>query len=54
MEFLDGVFTHLALVDNPRFERAMVVLNSKTERKDNISDVIFEALADDIADGLEL
>lgn len=29
MEFLDGVFTHLALVDNPRYEKALVVLNSK-------------------------
>lgn len=36
MEFLDGVFTHLALVDNPRYERANIVLNSKTEFvKDN-------------------
>ena len=32
MEFLDGVFTHLALVDNPRYEKALVVLNSKTEK----------------------
>ena len=31
MEFLDGVFTHLALVDNPRYERANIVFNSKTE-----------------------
>ena len=31
MEFLDGVFTHLALVSNPRYERANIVLNSKTE-----------------------
>lgn len=31
MEFLDGVFTHLALVNNPRYERANIVLNSKTE-----------------------
>ena len=30
MEFLDGVFTHLALVDNPRYERANIVFNSKT------------------------
>ena len=30
MEFLDGVFTHLAIVDNPRYERANIVFNSKT------------------------
>ena len=30
MEFLDGVFTHLALVNNPRYERAKIVFNSKT------------------------
>lgn len=36
VEFLDGVFTHLALVDNPRYERANIILNSKTEFvKDN-------------------
>jgi len=29
MEFLDGVFTHLALVNNPRYERATIVFNSK-------------------------
>jgi len=31
MEFLDGVFTHLALVNNPRYERANIVFNSKTQ-----------------------
>lgn len=29
IEFLDGVFTHLAIVNNPRYERANIVLNSK-------------------------
>lgn len=29
MEFLDGVFTHLALVNNPRYERANIVFNSR-------------------------
>lgn len=29
MEFLDGVFDHLAIVDNPRYERAQIVLNAK-------------------------
>lgn len=31
IEFLDGVFTHLAIVENPRYERANIVFNSKTE-----------------------
>lgn len=31
IEFLDGVFTHLAIVDNPRYERANIVFNSKAE-----------------------
>ena len=35
MEFLDGVFTHLALVNNPRYERANIVFNSKTFNIDN-------------------
>ena len=30
IEFLDGIFTHLAIVDNPRYERANIVFNSKT------------------------
>lgn len=30
IEFLDGVFTHFAIVDNPRYERANIVFNSKT------------------------
>lgn len=40
-EFTDGNFLHLALVDNPRYERANIVVNSKddennnTERKEN-------------------
>lgn len=29
IEFLNGVFTHLAIVNNPRYERANIVLNSK-------------------------
>ena len=39
--FTDGNFLHLALVDNPRYERANIVVNSKddennnTERKEN-------------------
>lgn len=40
IEFLDGVFTHLAIVDNPRYERANIVFNSKTVVK---NDANFEA-----------
>ena len=40
MEFLDGVFTHLALVDNPRYERANIVFNSKTVV---VNDAVFES-----------
>ena len=40
IEFLDGVFTHLAIVDNPRYERANIVFNSKTVVK---NDADFEA-----------
>ena len=29
IEFLDGEFTHLAIVDNPRYEGANIVFNSK-------------------------
>ena len=35
IEFLDGVFTHLAIVDNPRYERANIVFNSKTVVKND-------------------
>lgn len=31
MEFTDGEFLHLALVDNPRYERANIVMNSKED-----------------------
>ena len=37
---MDGVFTHLAIVDNPRYERANIVFNSKTVVK---NDANFEA-----------
>ena len=37
MEFLDGVFTHLALANNPRYERANIVFNSKTFNVYNFS-----------------
>ena len=35
MEFTDGEFLHLALVDNPRYERANIVMNSKVENEDH-------------------
>ena len=34
MEFTNGEFLHLALVDNPRYERANIVMNSKAENAD--------------------
>ena len=35
MEFTDGEFLHLALVDNPRYERANIVMNSKVENEEH-------------------
>ena len=34
-EFTDGEFLHLALVDNPRYERANIVMNSNDNTKDD-------------------
>lgn len=34
MEFTGGEFLHLALVPNPRYERANIVMNSKAENED--------------------
>lgn len=58
MEFLDGVFTHLALVNNPRYERANIVFNSKTViensiTKEKFTDIFFEALAEVILENKE-
>lgn len=33
MQFTNGEFLHLALVDNPRYERANIVMNSKDEEQ---------------------
>lgn len=33
MEFIDGNFLHLALVPNPRYERANIVINSKEDEE---------------------
>lgn len=38
IEFLDGEFTHLAIVDNPRYERANIVFNSKVDNGSAILD----------------
>ena len=46
IEFLDGVFTHLALVNNPRYERANIVFNSKPSFKDEFINTFYEALAE--------
>ena len=35
MEFTDGEFLHLALVPNPRYERANIVINSKNDVVEN-------------------
>ena len=43
MEFLDGVFTHLAIVNNPRYEDAEItVINSITP--ENAKEVIRKPL----------
>ena len=47
MEFLDGVFTHLAIVNNPRYEDAEItVINSTSEEitPENAKEVIEEAV----------
>ena len=36
MEFTGGEFLHLALVPNPRYERANIVMNSKDDDKEDI------------------
>lgn len=48
-EFTKLNFVHLALVNNPRYERANIVFNSKTEVSNNkidYADIFFEALAE--------
>lgn len=52
MEFTNGEFLHLALVDNPRYERANIVMNSKDTPEDkkenplNITSIIAESIAE--------
>ena len=53
IEFLDGVFTHLAIVDNPRYERANIVFNSKTVVKNEnhnalVIEQIFKEAIDEV------
>lgn len=36
MEFTNGEFLHLALVPNPRYERANIVMNSKKDDEENL------------------
>ena len=51
IEFLDGVFTHLAIVDNPRYERANIVFNSKTVVKnENHNAQVIEQLFQEAVD----
>lgn len=38
IEFLDGEFSHLAIVNNPRYERANIVFNSKAEKDNEMED----------------
>ena len=59
MEFTNGEFLHLALVDNPRYERANIVLNSKDtkEKEENktnnsITDTILNAISEVISEKL--
>lgn len=51
IEFLYGVFTHLAIVDNPRYERANIVFNSKTAVKNKSHNAqVFEQLFQEAID----
>ena len=58
IEFLDGVFTHLAIVDNPRYERANIVFNSKTvvkneNYKEQMIERIFQEALDEVLEELK-
>lgn len=51
IEFLDGIFTHLAIVDNPRYERANIVFNSKTiVKNENHNAQVIEQLFQEAVD----
>lgn len=56
-EILDGVFEHLAIVKNPRYEEAMIAVNAiidkETDKKDTLDDfteIFYEALTEVIAE----
>lgn len=49
-EFTELNFTHLAIVNNPRYERANIVLNSKDAITEQFTDIFFEALAEVIVE----
>ena len=56
-EILDGVFEHLAIVKNPRYEEAMIAVNAiidkETDKKDALDDfteIFYEALTEVIAE----
>lgn len=46
IEFLDGEFAHLAIVDNPRYERANIVFNSKTAKGKEMEDYTLDNAKD--------
>ena len=51
IEFLDGIFTHLAIVDNPRYKRANIVFNSKTiVKNENHNAQVIEQLFQEAVD----
>lgn len=54
IEFLDGEFNHLAIVDNPRYEGANIVFNSKGVNtqsfKEQFAEAFYEALAEVIVE----
>lgn len=49
-EFTKLNFKHLALVNNPRYERANIVFNSKDNFAEQFTDIFFEALAEVIVE----
>lgn len=52
-EFLNGVFTHLAIVENPRYERANIVVNSKTQILNNYSDNFINSFIEALIEVME-
>jgi hypothetical protein len=50
MEFTDGEFLHLALVKDPRYERANIVINSKDKQEKKPMDNVLNSLTEFIKD----